>query len=152
MRLNPFVHYYCPCPDIYYESEATSESAGSVPLAPIADATHTLDISSPRTEFSLHSLSRLYFCEDCHQIRCPACVQDEIISYYCPNCLFEVRLLSCRTTNRYIPGYVVLYERGFFFIMLFCPPTRYPKRPSRARKVGKPSVSTHPVPTKQLNH
>ncbi|KAI9244459.1 dynactin p62 family-domain-containing protein [Phascolomyces articulosus] len=45
----------------------------------------------------LYPLSRLYFCEDCHQIRCPSCVQDEIVSYYCPNCLFEVPTASVKS-------------------------------------------------------
>ncbi|RUS33415.1 dynactin p62 family-domain-containing protein, partial [Jimgerdemannia flammicorona] len=91
MNLSPFVHYHCPCPDIYFESDAAVDAASTTaPQACLRDATQTLDINSPRTDFSLHPLSRLYFCEDCHQIRCPSCVQDEIVSYYCPNCLFEV--------------------------------------------------------------
>lgn len=47
-------------------------------------------------------LSHLHFCEDCHQIRCSRCVQDENICYYCPNCLFEVPTASVKSErNRY---------------------------------------------------
>ncbi|CAJ0749713.1 19787_t:CDS:10 [Entrophospora sp. SA101] len=35
--------------------------------------------------------------EHCHQIRCPRCVQEEIVCYYCPNCLFEVPTASVKS-------------------------------------------------------
>ncbi|KAF9168164.1 hypothetical protein DFQ26_001057 [Actinomortierella ambigua] len=41
-------------------------------------------------------LSRLYFCDMCEEIRCPKCVQDEIVCYYCPNCLFDVPTASVK--------------------------------------------------------
>ncbi|KAJ1531218.1 hypothetical protein HK096_007593 [Nowakowskiella sp. JEL0078] len=44
----------------------------------------------------LQPLPRLYYCEPCKQIRCPACVDDEIFSFYCPNCLFEVPTASVK--------------------------------------------------------
>ena len=66
----------------------------------------------------LYPLSRLYFCEDCHQIRCPSCVQDEIVSYYCPNCLFEV--IKVVILNVYIYIYNMLI---FFFFIYFQVPT-----------------------------
>lgn len=90
----PFVDYYCACSakkekDVIatpVEPTLTAESAASV------TGRHLL--SSQASNY-LYPLSRLYFCEDCHQIRCPSCVQDEIVSYYCPNCLFEVSLFTC---------------------------------------------------------
>ncbi|KAG0227630.1 hypothetical protein BGW42_002803 [Actinomortierella wolfii] len=42
-------------------------------------------------------LSRLYFCDTCEEIRCPKCVQDEIVCYYCPNCLFDVPTASVKS-------------------------------------------------------
>ncbi|CAK7205323.1 hypothetical protein SEUCBS139899_008093 [Sporothrix eucalyptigena] len=51
---------------------------------------HTFDPRSPRANYSLYPLEYLLYCEDCHQIRCPRCVAEEIVTYYCPNCLFEV--------------------------------------------------------------
>jgi dynactin-4 len=38
----------------------------------------------------LYPIEYLMYCEDCHQIRCPRCVAEEIVTYYCPSCLFEV--------------------------------------------------------------
>jgi len=43
------------------------------------------------------SLSRLYFCDSCDEIRCPKCTQDEIVCYYCPNCLFDVPTASVKS-------------------------------------------------------
>lgn len=37
------------------------------------------------------------YCEDCHQIRCPRCVAEEIVTYYCPSCLFEVPSSNIRS-------------------------------------------------------
>jgi dynactin-4 len=36
------------------------------------------------------SIYHLYFCPYCYELRCPYCLQEEIVCYYCPNCLFEV--------------------------------------------------------------
>ncbi|KAI1003411.1 hypothetical protein K3495_g4794 [Podosphaera aphanis] len=50
----------------------------------------TFDLRSPRSNFTLYPVEHLLYCEDCQQIRCPRCVLDEIVTWYCPNCLFEV--------------------------------------------------------------
>ncbi|ORX52689.1 dynactin p62 [Hesseltinella vesiculosa] len=85
----PFVHYYCQCSSALARKEATE--------ADRADQTVVDTLLSSQTEPYLYPLSRLYFCEDCHDIKCPSCVQDEIISYYCPNCLFEVPTASVKS-------------------------------------------------------
>ncbi|KAF9971940.1 hypothetical protein BGZ73_005011 [Actinomortierella ambigua] len=59
-------------PEEIYASGNNSDPAGSLPL------------------------SRLYFCDTCEEIRCPKCVQDEIVCYYCPNCLFDVPTASVK--------------------------------------------------------
>ncbi|KAF9897042.1 hypothetical protein BX616_006295, partial [Lobosporangium transversale] len=41
-------------------------------------------------------LSRLYFCDSCDEIRCSKCSQDEIVCYFCPNCLFDVPTASVK--------------------------------------------------------
>ncbi|KAF9916273.1 hypothetical protein BGZ65_000358, partial [Modicella reniformis] len=46
--------------------------------------------------FGSQSLSRLYFCDSCDEIRCSKCTQDEIVCYYCPNCLFDVPTASVK--------------------------------------------------------
>ncbi|CAI2177197.1 17281_t:CDS:2 [Funneliformis geosporum] len=86
-HIRPYVHYHCGCPDVNkpttdLESEKEEE---------------TFDIDSPGIHFSTFPISKLYFCDDCHQIRCPRCVQEEIVCYYCPNCLFEVPTASVKS-------------------------------------------------------
>ncbi|KAJ5692788.1 hypothetical protein N7462_002211 [Penicillium macrosclerotiorum] len=49
----------------------------------------TFDPRSPRSNFSLYPPEQLLYCEDCHQIKCPRCITEEIVSWFCPNCLFE---------------------------------------------------------------
>lgn len=49
----------------------------------------TFDPQSPRSNFSLYPPEQLLYCEDCHQIKCPRCITEEIVCWYCPHCLFE---------------------------------------------------------------
>ena len=48
-----------------------------------------LDVQSQRVLFATHPLSHLYFCTDCHAIRCPRCVVEEVVVTYCGQCLLE---------------------------------------------------------------
>ncbi|CAZ84248.1 unnamed protein product [Tuber melanosporum] len=57
----------------------------------------TFDPRAPRSNFSLFPLENLLYCEDCKQIRCPRCVHDEIVCFFCPNCLFEVPSSTVKT-------------------------------------------------------
>lgn len=116
----PFAHYHCGCPSLKTNHPERSEDNVDPPLADDAKASYsppsllssgtaedtikhgTTDLQLVSLDFvgGLYPLSWLYFCEDCHEIRCPQCVQDEIVSYYCPNCLFEVsRTGSGRTAD-----------------------------------------------------
>lgn len=49
----------------------------------------TFDPRSPRANFSLYPPEQLLYCEECHEIKCPRCITEEIVSWYCPSCLFE---------------------------------------------------------------
>jgi dynactin-4 len=105
----PFVDYYCACSAAKKEKDTSSTTnnnslSTSTTTSTLAENNNTIPSLTAESAASvtgrhllsnqasnyLYPLSRLYFCEDCHQIRCPSCVQDEIVSYYCPNCLFEV--------------------------------------------------------------
>ncbi|KIH89310.1 dynactin 4 [Sporothrix brasiliensis 5110] len=104
----PYTYIQCPCSDSAHLPSAARESssrpsssdreaggAGSGGAAADQDGEtdeddHTFDPRSPRANYSLYPLEYLLYCEDCHQIRCPRCVAEEIVTYYCPNCLFEV--------------------------------------------------------------
>src|SRR5262249_26368064 len=71
-------------------SDAHSHSPTSPRPEEDDDDNRTFDPRAPRANYSLYPLDYLLYCEDCHQIRCPRCVSEEIVVYYCPNCLFEV--------------------------------------------------------------
>jgi dynactin-4 len=99
---NPYTYIQCPCtdhtPPTYQlpQFNAKSESSNPTPTDPSKEndedeeEEQTFDPRAPRANFSLYPLEHLFYCEDCHQIRCPKCVLDEIVTWYCPNCLFEV--------------------------------------------------------------
>ncbi|KAJ5551050.1 hypothetical protein N7461_005748 [Penicillium sp. DV-2018c] len=53
------------------------------------DEEQTFDPRSPRSNFSMYPPEQLLYCEECHQIKCPRCITEEIVSWYCPSCLFE---------------------------------------------------------------
>lgn len=67
------------------------------------DEEQTFDPRSPRSNFSLHPPEQLLYCEECHQIKCSRCITEEIVSWYCPSCLFETPSSMVRSDgNRYV--------------------------------------------------
>ncbi|KYK56486.1 dynactin subunit [Drechmeria coniospora] len=81
----PYTYIQCPCSD----RSAADGSDASLDDADDADE-RTFDPRAPRANYSLFPLEYLLYCEDCQQIRCPRCVKEETVTYFCPNCLFEV--------------------------------------------------------------
>lgn len=70
----------------------------------------TFDPRSPRANFSLFPPEQLLYCEDCHQIKCSRCITEEIVCWYCPNCLFETPSSMVRSEgNRCViyPGLLI---------------------------------------------
>lgn len=66
------------------------------------DEDGTFDPRAPRSNYSLYPPEHLLYCEDCHQIKCPRCVTEEIVCWYCPSCLFETPSSMVRSEgNRY---------------------------------------------------
>lgn len=66
------------------------------------DEGRTFDPRSKRANYSLYPPEHLLYCEDCHQIKCPRCVTEEVVCWYCPNCLFETPSSMVRSEgNRY---------------------------------------------------
>ncbi|KAF2744797.1 hypothetical protein M011DRAFT_470106 [Sporormia fimetaria CBS 119925] len=83
----PYTYYACDC----YESRFQSPLAKRNSRAPAEDEEErTFDPSNPRSNYSLFPLEHLLYCEDCRQIRCPRCVVEETLNWFCPSCLFEV--------------------------------------------------------------
>ncbi|KAK3368654.1 dynactin p62 family-domain-containing protein [Podospora didyma] len=84
--LTPYTYFQCPCSD-----PSTQARPGDATGADeVEDDERTFDPRAPRSNYSLYPLEYLLFCEDCQQIRCPRCVAEEIVTFYCPCCLFEV--------------------------------------------------------------
>ncbi|KAK4188616.1 putative dynactin Arp1 p62 subunit RO2 [Podospora australis] len=86
--LEPYTYIQCPCSD--FSPLGQPADASSPTSAEEEEEEHTFDPRAPRSNFGLYPLEYLLYCEDCHQIRCPRCVAEEIVTYYCPSCLFEV--------------------------------------------------------------
>ncbi len=99
--LAPYTYIQCPCSDVSILSEPAG--TGSPTQAEGDDDDRTFDPRAPRSKYSLYPLEYLLYCEDCHQIRCPRCMTEEIVTYFCPNCLFEVPSSNIKSDgNRYI--------------------------------------------------
>ncbi|KAI1759318.1 hypothetical protein GGR53DRAFT_513908 [Hypoxylon sp. FL1150] len=94
----PYTYIQCPC----HESTSQGRPADDAPSPtsqdmPDEDDDHTFDPRAPRSNYSLYPLEYLLYCDVCHQIRCPRCVAEELVTVYCPNCLFEVGSSSLKT-------------------------------------------------------
>ena len=71
----PYTCYACNCFDSHTRGD---------------EEERTFDPRSPRANYALFPLEHLLYCEDCNQIRCPRCIIEETLNWYCPSCLFEV--------------------------------------------------------------
>ncbi|KAI9679741.1 MAG: hypothetical protein M1817_004755 [Caeruleum heppii] len=96
----PYTFVSCPCVDASRGATVNGEIQDAA--GPIRSFDHdaqedaaqhegrTFDPRFPRLNYSLHPLEQLLYCEECQQIRCPRCVLEEIVCWFCPSCLFEV--------------------------------------------------------------
>ncbi|KAH8815887.1 dynactin Arp1 p62 subunit RO2 [Xylogone sp. PMI_703] len=85
----PYTYIQCPCSEIP-TSARTIDSDPIPQTEEDEEEGRNFDPSAPRANYALYPLEHLLYCEDCHQIRCPRCYLEEILTWYCPNCLFEV--------------------------------------------------------------
>jgi len=88
----PYTHYACPCSDLTSTAPSiiTSKRASILPAASEIAEDSTFNPHDPRANYSLYPLDHLLFCNECDEIRCAKCQTEEVINWYCPNCLFEV--------------------------------------------------------------
>ncbi|VVT46029.1 uncharacterized protein SAPINGB_P001011 [Magnusiomyces paraingens] len=117
----PWVDIVCPChdddlvsldgvfiSDLHHGASGLNEST---PRTPQKIHAHTHAPKRPRSAipasiwdpFSRHKVETLYFCELCQEIRCPRCVDEEILCLYCPVCLFEVTPSTARAEGNRCP-------------------------------------------------
>jgi dynactin-4 len=84
----PYTYYACDC----FDSKTVGSAAkrASEILAEADEEGVTFDPRNPRSNYALFPLEHLLYCDECQQIRCPRCVSEETLNWYCPNCLFEV--------------------------------------------------------------
>ncbi|OAX84379.1 hypothetical protein ACJ72_01252 [Emergomyces africanus] len=95
----PYTFISCPCaeqsPNPTLRTNRLSKDLSNIALSgqpqdsDTDDEERTFDPRSPRANYSLYPPEHLLYCEDCHQIKCPRCITEEIVCWYCPNCLFE---------------------------------------------------------------
>jgi hypothetical protein len=84
----PYTYYSCNCSDSNSANAAAKRA--SAQLQPDDDEEPTFDPRNPRSNYSLYPLEHLLYCQDCQEVRCPRCVTDEVLNWFCPSCLFEV--------------------------------------------------------------
>lgn len=100
--MTPYTYIQCPCSDPANLSRHSHSDPTSPLQAELDDYERAFDPRAPRANYSLYPLEYLLYCEECHQIRCPRCIAEEIVTYYCPNCLFEVPGSNIKSDgNRY---------------------------------------------------
>lgn len=85
----PYVFLQCPCTDTSTPVRRLGEGVSANEEENDEDE-RAFDPRAPRSNYSLYPPEHLLYCADCQQIRCPRCALDEIVSWFCPNCLFEV--------------------------------------------------------------
>jgi dynactin-4 len=132
----PYTYISCPCTDTptpvrlpgRHNVDGVAGKLAKTPLGTGDEAEEeerTFDPRSPRSNYSLYPLEHLLYCEDCHQIRCPRCVLDEIVCWFCPNCLFEVPSSMVKTEgNRYVIPRLFLDNSStlfYWFVVDFLP-------------------------------
>lgn len=115
----PYTFISCPCADTSTPGQSTNTLSKDVSNLSLTgqqgeedtdEDECTFDPRSRRANYSLYPPEHLLYCEDCHQIKCPRCITEEIVCWYCPNCLFETPSSMVRSEgNRYWRH--VLYAR-----------------------------------------
>ena len=87
----PYSYISCPCSEASRRPERPNRYSRDISIdgKDQCDEEETFNPHHPRSNFSLFPLEHLLYCEECHDIKCPRCVSEEIICWFCPNCLFE---------------------------------------------------------------
>jgi len=102
--LGDAIRIHCPCADSPADAPPQVEEVSETRAEDgLEEYRQIFDPTIARARYSLHPLGYLYFCQECQAIRCPRCVQEEIVSAFCPMCLFEVPLTSIKADgNRFV--------------------------------------------------
>ena len=96
----PYTYISCPCSDASRRVLTSKRSSRDVELdEELEQEEKKFDPKHPRSAFSLFPPEHLLYCEECHDIKCPRCVTEEIICWYCPGCLFETPSSTVRSES-----------------------------------------------------
>ncbi|ANB15999.1 hypothetical protein AWJ20_3649 [Sugiyamaella lignohabitans] len=85
------VRIFCAC-QVLQENPAPNNTDES-------DAPYGHIPSTLMKPWALHKLEYLYFCDHCKSTKCKQCVTQEVISRFCPSCLYEVTESSARASS-----------------------------------------------------
>ncbi|EHY54597.1 hypothetical protein ABEF92_002052 [Exophiala dermatitidis] len=100
----PYVFISCPCSEASTRALTSKRSSRDVDFdRDLEEDEETFDPRHPRAAFSLFPLEHLLYCEECHEIKCPRCVTEEINATYCPDCLFESSKVMVRGEGNRCP-------------------------------------------------
>lgn len=99
----PYTYYACPCTEDYpIPTSLTAKRASQdVQLADDAEDEEekTFNPHALTANYSLFPFEHLLYCDECRQLRCPRCIGEETVIWFCPSCLFEVPSSSVRSEN-----------------------------------------------------
>lgn len=101
------VLYHCSCHLGVISDQRALDEANLDPIGPLTSSAPirapALPSQEPSARYAFHPLPQLYFCADCLCTRCNLCSLTEIVTHYCPSCLFEVPSASVKTDRNRCP-------------------------------------------------
>jgi len=90
LRPAPLFHKHAPEQQPHVGEVEDAEDAEDAEEAPF-------DPRHPRAAYSLFPPEHLLYCEECRDIKCPRCIIEEQVSYFCTSCLFETPSSAVRS-------------------------------------------------------
>jgi len=101
----PYTYISCPCSDRLPHTSTPQKGLRNVNDEDdgASAGEKTFNPHNLRSNFSLFPPEYLLYCEECHELKCPRCVTEEIVCWFCPSCLFETPSSMIRSEgNRYV--------------------------------------------------
>ncbi|EEP82662.1 conserved hypothetical protein [Uncinocarpus reesii 1704] len=100
----PYTFISCPCAETALSGQPTNRLSRDLSALSLAQPDDegdekTFDPRSPRANYSLYPPEHLLYCEDCHQIKCPRCITEEIVCCYCMWTTLDIGINFEKPTN-----------------------------------------------------
>ena len=109
----PYTYISCPCSDRSTDKEDSQPRPAPLFHKRLSakeieeeeeEEEATFDPRHPRANFSLFPPEHLFYCEECHDIKCARCIIEEQVSYFCNSCLFETPSSAVRSEGNRLVG------------------------------------------------